>query len=428
MITVTGMRGFYDAVRPDRLNDVTRRLAMSIRKAIITSAVLFTAWTSIARAQETIPPPTEVSSRPLVDFVVDGPARGREIWVSADYLFGFVRGMNLPAMATTSPPGTIRPLAGVLGVTGTETLFGGFVNQDMRSGFRVQAGYWFGGERNLGLEAGFYMIGGQSTNFSGDSTAFPILARPYTDARNGTQQAVLVAFPGRSVGTLDINASAGNFSTFNLDITENAYDYEGFRLTAMIGYRCYRYDESVTARQSLTVTDPRFVPGTVSIANDSFSTRNEFHGFDMGFRTMHTWGAWSLEGLAKVAVGDLHRRIDIAGDTTTIAPGGTPAVLPGGVLALPTNIGNYESHEWKVMPEVGAALGWQVRPNLSLRLGYSLLVLSGVARAADQIDPNINPNFFQPPNGRGGQPSPAPILQRTEMWLQSINVGVLWTY
>ena len=58
---------------------------------------------------------------------------------------------------TTSPAGTAQLNAGVLGGP-TTTLFGGdVVNDDIRSGFRVGAGYWFNAERTIGIEAGFLL-------------------------------------------------------------------------------------------------------------------------------------------------------------------------------------------------------------------------------------------------------------------------------
>src|SRR5262249_5551056 len=43
------------------------------------------------------------------------------LWVSADYLLWEVKPSRLPALVTTSPPGTPRPVAGVLGVPGSGT-------------------------------------------------------------------------------------------------------------------------------------------------------------------------------------------------------------------------------------------------------------------------------------------------------------------
>ncbi len=384
-------------------------------------------------AQELIAPPTPIdaTTQPtrIENLAVDNGASShstRQFWLSGDFAFSFMRGVQLPPLATSSPAGTPRAIAGINASPSTETLFGGWQNDDLRAGFRLAGGWWFGGESHFGIEAGFVYCGGQTSSFFGGSDVFPILARPIFDA-NATNQAVLVSFPGVSAGTLDIRASAGNFVSASFDITEKAIDEPGFRIIGLVGYRYYRYNDSLNFHQNVTVTDTNFIVGTQVITNDAFTANNQFHGFDMGFRTQHIWGNLTLELLAKLAVGDLRRQIVIAGDQTTLVPGAAPVVDNAGVLALATNSGTFISHDWKVLPEAGVTLGWQLRPNLNVRVGYSFLLLNGISRSAEQVDTTVNPNFFPPPIG-GGPNRPEFSLSRVDMWIQSVNIGVLWTY
>ena len=402
-----------------------------LARAVVAVSLIMGSLGSIpGAAQETIYPPRQAET-PLTAYLPAAPCdtgnAHRQLWINGDFLFAFMRGTHVPTLASTSPVGTPRALAGVQGASTTDTLFGGWQNDDLRPGFRLNAGWWFGGDSNLGLEAGFMFVSGQSSSFAGGSDVFPILARPYIDANDGTPQAILVAFPGASTGSLDIRLTSGSFSSAHIDIAENALDGPGFQLTALVGYRYYRYDESLNIRQNVTVTDPNFIPGTLSVTNDSFSARNEFHGFDMGFRTQHIWQRVSLELLAKLAVGDVRRRINIAGDQTTVVPGQAPVFDQAGLLALSSNSGSFSSHDVKVLPEAGATLGWQIRPNLNVRLGYSFLFLNGIVRAADQVDVTLNPNLFPPVIG-GGPNRPAFGQIRSDMWIQSLTLGVLWTF
>lgn len=395
----------------------------------------------IAASQEVLPAPQEVipaprqtteGDSPLAPFIVADSAgrwfgNGRG-WMSADYMFAWIRGVNTPVLVTTSPAGTGRTEAGVIGARGTQTLFGGdWLNEGMRSGFRVQGGWWLGGDSPFGAEAGFLFVNGHTSSFNADSNQFPILARPFNDALTGTQQAALVAFPGSSTGSINASVSQSSFYSANIDITEKALDEPGFRLTAMVGYRYYRLEEALNVRQSLTVTNPAFIPGTLVTTSDSFNTRNDFHGFDMGFRSQCAWNNLTLEVLTKLAVGDVRRQVTIAGNQITGVPGAAPVVDPAGVFALSTNSGTFVSHDWKVMPEAGVTLGWQLRPNLNLRVGYSFLFLNGVARAVDQVDTTLNPNLF-PPSVGGTPHRPAFGLIRSDVWIQSLNIGVLWTF
>jgi hypothetical protein len=404
----------------------------------IVGAVLVAAnalFAGAAAAQEKIAGPmlpTTTSDSPLDTVLAiatnQTPRDEQRFWFNMDYMFAFLRGTNVPTLVTTSPVGTSRAQAGVIGAPGTSTLFGDVRMDDgLRSGIRWNTGWWFRQDPNFGIEAGFIAIEGQSSLFSANSDQFPILARPHTDATNGTQQAVLVAFPGSSKGSIDAHVTSGNFYGFNLDVTEKALDEGWFRVVALFGYKYYRYEESLGVRQTLITSNPNFVPGTTAIATDSFTTQNTFNGFDMGFRSQYFWDRLSLELLAKVAVGAVERRVAINGDQTVNVPGFAPVIQQGGVLAVSSNSGQFNSHDWKAIPEFGVTLGWQIRPNMSVRLGYSFLLLSGIARAADQIDTTLNQNLL--PGGSGtGPKSPVFSLQRTEMWIQSINLGFEWTF
>ena len=153
--------------------------------------------------------------------------------------------MNVPVLATTSPAGTSRADAGVLRDPGTTSLFGGAdrLDSDLRAGFHIAAGVWF--NPTFGLEGGFLMTSSEAALYSAKSTNGAILARPYIDANTVTEQAVLIAFPGSSNGSIDIRANSGNLYGANLDLTEKAFDIGWFRLYSMIGYQFYYYNESL---------------------------------------------------------------------------------------------------------------------------------------------------------------------------------------
>ncbi len=76
-------------------------------------------------------------SRALVDWTRSLAGADTGLWVSGDYLFTFMRGSNVPALVTTSPSGTPKNEAGVLGNPGTTTLFGGGdrIDGDLRTAF-----------------------------------------------------------------------------------------------------------------------------------------------------------------------------------------------------------------------------------------------------------------------------------------------------
>jgi len=355
------------------------------------------------------------------------PSDGR-FWIAGDYLVAFLRGTNLPALVTTSEPGTTKLNAGVIGLGSTSTLFGpGWVNDDIRSGVRLQTGYWFNSSQTLGIEAGFMVIEGQSASFVGNSDAFPILARPFFNTETGVQGSHVIAFPGFSNGSIDIRVVSANFWETHVDLSEKAIDTGWFRLYSLFGYRYFRYDEYLRATEIINPTNRNFIAGTQIVSTDNFNTRNEFHGIDLGFRSQFIWDRLTIDVLTKLAVGRINRTIDINGQQTISTPGFGTITRDGGVLALGSNSGLSSSGDWKVLPEAGVNLNWQVGSNLNMRFGYTFMLLNGIARVVDKVDTTINPNFF-PGGSSAGVVRPANNNVRSDMWIQSLNVGLIWTY
>lgn len=139
------------------------------------------------------------------------PARSRRgcldrIWVEADYLLWWMKGDRIPPLVTTSPAGTARNQAGVLGVPGTTTLFGdGHTNYELRSGGMITFGYWFDDCRTCGIEANFFMLESRNAGFNAASNGSTILARPFTDATTGKQSSELISFPGLVAGNVNVS-------------------------------------------------------------------------------------------------------------------------------------------------------------------------------------------------------------------------------
>lgn len=131
-------------------------------------------------------------------FGTGGGHRSR-LWVQTDYLHWWIKGNRLPPLLTTSPPGTDRADAGVLGRTDTSILFGNDrIDDRSRSGGRLVIGYWLDDRCRTGLETTWFTLGdpGRTGNFSLASLGDPILARPFSNVQSLQQDSQLVSFPG----------------------------------------------------------------------------------------------------------------------------------------------------------------------------------------------------------------------------------------
>jgi len=162
---------------------------------------------------------------------------GSPFWAEIDYLAWTVKGDRPPPLVTTSPAGTPGLQAGVLGAPATSVLFGdSAVNGGWRSGGRLQAGYWFDPRHNKGIEVSFFDLQGASTGFATDSSAHPILARPFFNALTNAQDAALVGFPGLITGAVAVNESSRLLGAGAL-YRQEIGTWNGQRISALAGYR-----------------------------------------------------------------------------------------------------------------------------------------------------------------------------------------------
>jgi hypothetical protein len=99
-------------------------------------------------------------------------------------------------------------------------------------------------------------------------------------------------------------------------------------------------------------------------------------------------GPWSLEWLAKVAVGATINDLPING-SSGVTFGGVTTVTAGGLFAQPTNIGDFSRTRLAAVPEVSAKLGYQITPAIRVFAGYDVMYWTGVVRPGGAIDTTV---------------------------------------
>jgi len=191
------------------------------------------------------------------------------------------------------------------------------------------------------------------------------------------------------------------------------------RLDFLIGYRFLQLDENFGLR--VNTTTPM---GAFNI-RDSFRTKNDFHGAEVGTLWEWTTARWSLELLGKLAIGNNQQRVSIDGSTVITPSVGAVANLPGGLLALRSNIGDYRRSEFAVIPELGATIGFRLTDRLRATLGYTFIYFSRVVRPGEQIDRSVNPDLL-PPEAVPviGPLRPVFAFNDTPFWAQGVSVGL----
>lgn len=351
-----------------------------------------------------------------------------------DYLLWWNKSANLPPLVTTSDPDTVQEDAGVLGLDTTQILFGGGVDPGSRSGARFTLSFSSDPCQQSALEASYLFIGDKAVNFNQTSAnGDPILARPFfnvdTDSIKAFQQdAVLVAFPDVATESQLNVALSNEFQSFELLGRESLFQDENKRVDILYGYRYSRFAEGLAIGHSFT--SPDLPEGTFVNVSELFAAGNEFNGGELGISGQAQLRRWSLEGMAKMALGNTRSRTSIDGTTTVT---GAPAVA-GGLLAQPTNIGIFSQDNFTVIPEIGLTAGLQLTPRMKATVGYSLIYWSRVARPGDQIDAgnvvgspdvliNVNPTQFSG-GDLVGMPAPQQRFITSDFWTQGLSFGL----
>jgi hypothetical protein len=369
-------------------------------------------------------------------------------WASADFLAYWVKSAPNPVpLVTTAPAGG----TGFLGSPTTTPVFGG------TSGFDY--GPLYGGRFSVGFcepqyvcgfEVTAFYLSSRSTTFSTASSAAgaPLLARPFFDPILGLEDAQLISFPGAFAGRFTVNTAIDLWGVeANVLRHKITHTWKGDMHLAgacldtdlIAGFRFVNLNESLNMVQNSTVLPGGvagfagatvIAPSALTIA-DQFLTTNNFYGGQLGFQSMLHRGAFFSSLTAKVALGETYQVADIAGTTTLARATGPVATVPGGLFALPSNIGLHSRNAFSVVPEVGLNVGFELWKHVRIYGGYNFLYWSNVARPGDQIDRAVDKT--QLPSSLAFTPAstairPLTTLQSSDFWAHGVNVGVAIGY
>jgi hypothetical protein len=277
-----------------------------------------------------------------------------------------------------------------------------------------------------GIETGSFLTARQRHPFTAGSNGSQILARPFIQAGNGSAAAELVSFPGMVAGSAVVDPGSDSLVGTGVLLRRVLCQDCGQRISFLGGYRFLHLNEDLHIQENLTSLEVA-TRGTRIVVTDLFSTHNEFHGGDLGIQGEFWRGRYSLEVLGKLAIGNVYRRVNINGSTEVTVPGFATLVGPGGLLALPSNIGSFSSNAVALVPELGVTVGCQITPRVRATLGYTALWWPHIARPGDQVDPVVNPTLL-PPAALVGPARPLFALHDSTLWVQALQLGIEFRY
>jgi hypothetical protein len=354
-----------------------------------------------------------------------------QFYGTADYIYWWAKGHRVPPLVTTGPVVTpASPAAAALGQPGTVVLFGGSdLDNEARSGARFTAGYWFDPAQTLGVEAGAFFLSQKGSNFTARSDGTAILARPFLNPQLSTdpaQQETSFLIAGPAVASGAVRAASNN-DVWGAEANARwfATGSPCYRADILAGFRYLRVKDDLAISSDSTVlpngvlplpTQPQTIVNRLAV-NDTFRTRNDFYGGQLGARLEVRRGPWYADFAAKLALGVMHQLVDVSGTTAVTAAGAaTPTVSAGGLFAQPgINLGQHTRDEFGIVPEVGFNVGYQFRDHVRTHIGYSIIYWrTDVVRPGTQID-----RVVQPPGTTA-----AFNFKDQDFWVQGINAGV----
>jgi hypothetical protein len=387
------------------------------------------------------PPPGALDDHGVIDGAVVPSGMGcmPRCWFDVSYLVAWLqRGPLNGPLVTLGSPTDAHP--GALGQPGTVAVFGANnFNTDATSGILVDTGGYLDCENHLGGELRGFYISPQRTNavFASGPTGIPLITRPVFNTLFRQERSFITSSPGTVAGLTDVTSRSEMWG-FETNALVNIGAAPSLSADLLGGFRLVQLDERLDIQDRLNplvvnrlsppvtflgaaVNPPSFVTD-----HDKFQTWNTFYGLNLGGRLRWQYNWLSLLVYSKVALGVTDERIRIDGTTTLVTPT-TTRTVPGGILALPSNIVSHTHEVFSVVPETGLTLGIDPIPHVRLLVGYNFLWWSNVARPGAQIDRSINP--LQVPtdiNFRAGNVTPPPVFvpRDSSFWLQTVNFGV----
>jgi hypothetical protein len=348
-------------------------------------------------------------------------------WFRAEFINWWVSGLDAPPLVSTSPSGTARASAGVLGQD-TSILIGDDLDEDSAQGGRFAIGTDIDNCGEWQFELDYLFLSPNTEGFSAESTGEPILARPFLNVETGLEASALVAFPSFVTGSIHVEANT-ELQAWDVLVRRRVARGNCNSVQLLFGYRGGNLRESISVSENTIAQDAGAgVPvGTEINLFDRFYTDNEFHGFTLGTSFERVSCRWMADLTLKLSIGATDSHVDIRGQTTTTRPNENPTTIQQGLLALTSNSGGYDASGFAVLPEIGLNLRYRLNGNWTASVGYTLHYWSQAIRPGDVIDRNLNLSQV-PPGTLNGAPFPTVDLDPADYLAQGFSIGIEGSY
>lgn len=335
-------------------------------------------------------------------------------WGSAEYIFLWRKPRFFPPLVSTVPT-VAEPTPSI--IFGDENLGG-----SPKSGGRGDFGIWF--TKCMGFGLGGFGLGQEELTFDleGDSTGIPSFGQPYFNTLAGMEQVNVLSAP-----TLQING------LIDIDSNNRLWGFDLYARYRFLCSTCFKFDllggflyNSITDSLDVNTKTTTIVTPTITAVSDQFACQNMYYAGLVGLVAEWRSSSWALTVTGKLGLGNMNKRTDISGQTTTTPVGGTSTVIHSGFLAQPSNIGHHKHTKFETVPQLLANLQLRICPHIWGTVGYFYMFWHDLALAGEQV--NLNINTTQVPGPVIGTPSPIFQENLTSFWVQGITAGLYFCY
>jgi len=326
---------------------------------------------------------------------------------------------------------------GVLGAQGASVLVGNAnFDNNFHTGGRFTLGSWVNEERNLGVEASYFILGRSTPELNLNSANSTLLARPFINATTGTPAAAIFGVGNVLNGVFDVLAAATRVEDLQLNARAVFITNDRLHIDLLAGFRYFDVEDGLYDAQASSIGPNSILPTllTTTVSTDKIDTRNRFYGGQIGAEAEFCRGRWYAGLAATIALGENHETVNINGATTILTSlNGVNTItnVAASPLSLATNRGQHSHDEFAVVPELKLKLGFRITDFARAYVGYDFVYLSEAVRTGDQIDRVINLSQVPAPLGPGalvGPARPAFSFHETDFWAQGFNFGLEFHY
>ncbi|HBJ37468.1 MAG TPA: hypothetical protein DDZ51_22475 [Planctomycetaceae bacterium] len=347
------------------------------------------------------------------------------VWMKAEFLLWFPQERNTPPLGVRNA----QPLVPALTLSPTATPFGDSFGGDLVPGFRGDIGRYFA-DGDFGIGGRVWVLGDDEDDLNfGGSGLGQSLGVPFFNTNPDPlffgENAVFIGFNDGAPQNEGNVAVRSTLSIVAAEIYGRALlsKSKNHRFEMLGGYSHFNISDDLNINIQTTNT-----AALQTVFNDSFSTRNEFHGGQIGSEISVSRGRWTASSLTKVHLGNMAQRINVQGNTAQGVLPAVPAVVAGqGLFARGEvlDLNGFKRDVFAFAPEMNLKVGYQFRDHVNLHVGYTFVYWNDIALAGDQMDRSV---FVDTANFNASNTTRHVEARTGGYFVQGIDLGATITF